>query len=105
MLGILPTHNFVDISSQVIMLLHSNVTLRLDFLQPFPGMELNHYHRVAIPEKISVEHISMTHVSRGDDTPLLNLPLTSEAFNLLCFLSFFLNTGGFPGRKAVKIVP
>lgn len=85
MLGILPTYSFVDVSSQVIRILHSNVTLRLDFPQPVPGLALNHYHRVAIPEEISVRHVSTIPVSRDDDTPVLNLALISAAFNLLVF--------------------
>lgn len=103
MFWILPTHNFADFSSQVIMLLHTSVTLRMDSPQPDLELALNHHHRVAIPQDISVQRISMTPVSRGDDTPVLNLQLTS-AFNLLCFLSFFQKTGGFPGRKVVKLV-
>lgn len=72
-------------------------------LQPDSVLALNHHHRAAIPEDISVEHISTSPVARGDDTPVLNLQLTSEAFNLL-FLPFFQNTAGFPGRKVIKIV-
>lgn len=102
MLGFLPTHNFVDVSSQVIMLLYSNVTFRLDFPQPYPGLALNHYHRVAIPEEFSAQHISMTPASRDDDTPVLNLPLISEAFNLLWLFFFLSEYRRFSWKKGSK---